>query len=409
MRKGVRQKRTMEKHIIQLHYEAAESMAKEYFIQVSGLGADTEKHRELLAEGLQVLENCRSGLRMIAVLIPMDSKVFRDSTIFWGRSQFTCTAFHQISDQEVIGIFAYLLSLGECKSGVKNQAEQYYADLWGNGFLEAGRQLLRDEIKRMKAPDFGVFYVSGSYGPGFYGMPLSLLDDLVREMNGSSIGILSDQSGDDSHQKFCGGFFFITDREGVLPAEECRDCIGHEGGCLFCGGRNLIPSRETCMDLLCSYGTPPHVIRHCAAVSETAIRIARALMEKGEDLDLSLLEASCLLHDIARVEENHGVKGAILAEKQGYHQVANLIRCHMFYATDPYKSKITEQDLLCLADRMVMEDRYVGLDDRMQYVLDKLTAAGIDTERVRHRMEENRLVKERIEKIIDRPIDDLMK
>ena len=126
-------------------------------------------------------------------------------------------------------------------------------------------------------------------------------------------------------------------------------------------------------------------------------------------MDITLLEAASLLHDIARVEENHGIKGAQVAEKHGYHQVAKLIKCHMFYATDPYKEKVTEQDLLCLADRMVKEDEYVGLEDRMKYVLDKLADAGIDTERVRNRLEENRLIKDKIEAIIGKTIDSLMK
>ena len=162
------------------------------------------------------------------------------------------------------------------------------------------------------------------------------------------------------------------------------------------------------MELLQTYGTPPHVVRHCIAVKETAMRMAKALNENGENLDLSLVQAAALLHDIARTEENHGVKGAIIAEKHGYHQVAKMIKCHMFYATNPNKNNINEQDLLCLADRMVKENKYVGLDNRMQYVLDKLIAAGIDTERVRHRMEENRLIKERIEKTIGKSIDELM-
>lgn len=102
------------------------------------------------------------------------------------------------------------------------------------------------------------------------------------------------------------------------------------------------------------------------------------------------------------------MKGALIAERHGYHQVAKLIKCHMFYAMDPNKEKITELDLLCLADRMVREDEYVGLDDRMQYVMDKLVAAGVNTERFLHRIEENRLMKERIEKIIGKSIDDLM-
>lgn len=255
----------------------------------------------------------------------------------------------------------------------------------------------------------GEYFISCPFGPGFYGMSPDKLTDMFSEIDDTMVGRMIDKDGNIPQEKLSGGFFLVTEGKGVLPAEECKDCIGHDQGCMFCGGKNIIPSRETCMELLQSYGTPPHVIRHCKAVSETAIRIAKALNEKGMDLDMDLIEASTLLHDIARVEENHGVKGAAILEKKGYRQVAKLVKCHMFYATDPHKEKITEQDVLCLADRMVKEDQYVGLDIRMRSVLDKLIELGIDTDRIKHRLEENRLIKDRIEKIIGRPIDTLMK
>ncbi|NLT47153.1 MAG: HD domain-containing protein [Clostridiales bacterium] len=398
----------MDAKIIKLNYEEAESIAKKYFLQVSGLSADKVYHDELLTEALQLLEKCKPGIDMTAMITTLDPGAFRDSTIIIGESQFTCTAFQQIEPDKVTTIFAYLMTLGECKAGVTNLAEEYYADLWGDGFLEAGRQILREQIRRYEIKNTDEYYISESFGPGFYGMPLDKLADLIRELDGSNIGLTSEMAEVCAKEKCSGGFFFITNGEGVFPAEECKDCIGHEGGCLFCGGKNLIPSEETCMELLKTYGTPPHVVRHCIAVKETAMRMAKALNENGENLDLSLVQAAALLHDIARTEENHGVKGAIIAEKHGYHQVAKMIKCHMFYATNPYKNNINEQDLLCLADRMVKENKYVGLDNRMQYVLDKLIAAGIDTERVRHRMEENRLIKERIEKTIGKSIDELM-
>lgn len=398
----------MNNKCIKLNYRDAEPIAMAYFLENSGLGADAENHKILLNEGLQVLENCKSGIDIAAVILPLDPEAFCNSTIHMKKSQYTCTAFHQISPEDVIKIYAYLLSVGECKSTINNQAEQYYADLWANGFLEAGRHLLREQIHQYESHDIEEYYISGSFGPGCYGMPLCKLSDMLTEINCSVIGIQTVQNGELPNNRFGGGFFFVTAQEGELPSEECRDCIGHEGGCMFCGGKNLIPSRETCLDLLESYGTPPHVIRHCIAVSNTAVRMGEALAEKGVVLDLPLLEASSLLHDIARVEENHGVKGAMIAERYGYHQVAKLIKCHMFYATDPNKEKITEQDLLCLADRMVREDEYVGLDDRMQNVLDKLIAAGVNTERFCHRLEENRLIKDRIEKIIGTSIDELM-
>ena len=169
-----------------------------------------------------------------------------------------------------------------------------------------------------------------------------------------------------------------------------------------------IPGRDKCLELLKIYNTPAHIIRHCIAVSEIAIRIGKALNAKGYKLNLGLIEAAALLHDIARLEDNHGLKGALIAEKHGYREVAELIKLHMYYITDPYKEKFDEQDILCLADRMVKEDEYVGLEVRMQYVLDKFKGDKEAIERITQRLEENRILKSRIEKIIDMKMDQLM-
>lgn len=398
----------MEKKLFKIKYEEAEPIAKEYFIKASGLETDAENHKTLLNEALQVLDNCKSGIDIRSVVVTLDCDHFGNSTIILEGHQYNCTAFDQISSENVVKIYAYLLSLGQCKSGNKNQAEQYYADLWANGFLEAGILKLRDQLYKSEDVAENNYYISDSFGPGRYGMSPERLSTMLSTMDGNIIGICSDEDCDSC--KFCGGFFFVlTLEEGNLPSKECRNCIGHEKGCMFCGGKNIIPSKKTCMELLDSYGTPDHVVKHCIAVTETAVKIAEALKEKGIILNLDLLEASALLHDIARVEDNHGVKGAIVLEKCGYHQVAKLVKCHMFYSTNPDKVRITEQDLLCLADRMVKEDKYVGLESRMKYVLDKLIADGIDTSRVLQRLDENRLLKERIEAIIGKTIDDLMK
>ncbi|GAB1475326.1 hypothetical protein MASR2M70_01580 [Bacillota bacterium] len=399
----------MDKTLLKIKYKDAEPIARKYFIEISGLGADAANHRLLLDEALQVLQNCKDGINLEAVIFLLSKDCFFDSTIHMSKSDYTCTAFQQIAANDVEAVYVYFLSLGECKSGIKNQAEQYYADLWANGFLEAGRQILRDKIRESGKFSDGELFISCPFGPGFYGMPPDRLSDMLSEIEETMVGRMIDWDGNLPREKLSGGFFFVTGKRGVLPAEECRDCIGHDRGCMFCGGKNVIPSRKACLDLLNSYGTPSHVIRHCKAVSNTAVRIAKALNEKGANLDLALLEAATLLHDIARVEENHGVKGAAVLEKCGYRQVAKLVKCHMFYATDPFKEMITEQDILCLADRMVKEDQYVGLDIRMRSVLEKLIDLGVDTDRVRHRMEENRLIKDRIEEIIGKPIDTLMK
>jgi uncharacterized protein len=167
-------------------------------------------------------------------------------------------------------------------------------------------------------------------------------------------------------------------------------------------------SREECMALLMNYHTPDHVIRHCIKVTETALKIGHALNDKGFHLDLDLIQGAGLIHDIARVEDKHWEIGADIASGLGYIREAEIIRVHMTYNCDPKKEKINETDILCIADRVVKEDEYVGLENRMQYILNKFKGNPEAVERIHERIKDNKAMIHRIEKIIGTSIDSLM-
>ena len=171
---------------------------------------------------------------------------------------------------------------------------------------------------------------------------------------------------------------------------------------------NNHPSREECFALLKDYNTPPHVVRHCVKVTETALKIGSALNEKGLQLDLGLIQGAGLIHDIARVEDKHWEIGAEIASNLGYQEEADIIRVHMFYNCNPDGEEINETDIICLSDRMVKEDEYVGLETRMRYILDKFKGNQEATERISERIKDNKAMIRKIERIIGTSIDSLM-
>ena len=61
---------------------------------------------------------------------------------------------------------------------------------------------------------------------------------------------------------------------------------------------------------------------------------------------------------------------------------AELVRRHMTYHPFNHADRFKEIDILCLADRLVKEDCYVGLDERMQYLIDKPGKTPARTERI---------------------------
>ena len=170
------------------------------------------------------------------------------------------------------------------------------------------------------------------------------------------------------------------------------------------------PTTEECLKLLEEYGTPDRVKGHCRAVADTACRIGRALNRHGHHFDLELVNAAGLLHDIARVEERHWDVGAAFAEKLGYQQEADIIKVHMTYSPFHPLPQATETDLVCLADRLVKEDRYVGIEERIQYIIDKAISSGHPEAepRILAKKEELKFFVHDIETEIGMTIDELM-
>jgi len=173
--------------------------------------------------------------------------------------------------------------------------------------------------------------------------------------------------------------------------------------------KNKHPSREECFLMLKEYQTPEHVIRHCVAVTDVALSIAEALMGKGYIFDLDLIQSAGLIHDIARVKEKHWLIGAEIALQHGYAQEAEIIREHMKHPFDTDPEKLTELDMVCLGDRLILEDEYVGLDRRMQYVINKAKGDKAIEQLIRTRKEFTRALIRNIENIIGKSIDDLIK
>ena len=158
---------------------------------------------------------------------------------------------------------------------------------------------------------------------------------------------------------------------------------------------NLL-TKTMCLDFLREFGTPDHVVAHCIAVADVAKKIAEALNETGFSLDSRLIETAGLLHDMARTEDKHWEVSADFLQKHGFEQEADIIRVHMHHHFPEDPCFTTETDLVCLADRLVMEDRYVGLHLRMDYIIKK---AGDQPEIIRRIQANKVLVGEYISKL----------
>ena len=159
----------------------------------------------------------------------------------------------------------------------------------------------------------------------------------------------------------------------------------------------FLPDEEECMELLSIAGTPERVIKHMRAVTLCAARIAEALIANGHTLDLDLLFASCMLHDIAKGERDHELKGSNWLRKRGYVQVADVVSTHKDL---PERSRIGEAEILYLADKLTDGDRISTLKNRMHRMEERFASGSDALHAAKKRIKQAAAIQKRVESII---------
>lgn len=138
-------------------------------------------------------------------------------------------------------------------------------------------------------------------------------------------------------------------------------------------GGMRVPSKGECLDLLKRYNGMGNIIRHCIKVAEIALSISTELNRRGENLNLNVVEAAALLHDITKAEsfdsgEDHSLTGYRLLRKLGYKRVAEIVREHVFLLKDPDLPWVTEEEVVNYSDKRVRHDQIVTLRERFDDV-----------------------------------------
>ncbi len=171
---------------------------------------------------------------------------------------------------------------------------------------------------------------------------------------------------------------------------------------------NICTEKE-CYQLLKEYGTPSHVIDHCKAVAKVGVCVGCALNQKGYALDLDLIQAAGLLHDIARVHPHHDRVGAEHLREQGHPREAEIVAVHMYYDKFNDVKNINEADIVCLADRVCKENKYVGFEERMNYILKKAEGNPKALKIIKKRKEELAEFIHQLEILLECTLDQLVK
>lgn len=140
--------------------------------------------------------------------------------------------------------------------------------------------------------------------------------------------------------------------------------------------RRFIPTREECLELMNQYGMLENIIIHSIEVAKVALFLSHELNKKGQRIDLLLVEAASLLHDLTKTEclktkEDHAWTGFQLLKEMGYERVGEVVAQHIWLSHDVDPSYVSEEEVVNYADKRVMHDRIVSLEERFDDLKDR--------------------------------------
>jgi len=150
-----------------------------------------------------------------------------------------------------------------------------------------------------------------------------------------------------------------------------------------------IPSRAQCDELMARYAMLPNIVDHSLQVMRVALAITDHL-KSGVPVNRDLVIAGALLHDITKTRsletrERHDTSGGDLLRELGFPGIAEIVEHHVIIRDFNPHGGLEEREIVYYADKRVMHDTVVTLDERVRDLIQRYGA----TEEIRGRILQN--------------------
>ncbi len=177
-------------------------------------------------------------------------------------------------------------------------------------------------------------------------------------------------------------------------------------------GTETIPSREECLKLMGEYGMLENIISHSLKVAKVALFLSVELNKRGQKIDLGLVEAASLLHDLTKTEclktkQDHARTGCELLKKIGYEKLGEIVARHIWLGKEIDPSCMCEEEIVNYADKRVMHDRVVSLKERFRDLKERYGKQGRTEDYMDHLQDETLEIENKIFLILQTTPDDL--
>jgi len=173
---------------------------------------------------------------------------------------------------------------------------------------------------------------------------------------------------------------------------------------LACGHRADLPNERECKAILRAQGVAEATVLHSEAVAAIALQLAHSLEEKGHPLDIELVHAAALLHDVAKRQPDHAKAGAAILNGMGFPAVGRVVAAHT--ELPPDCEGIDERALVFLADKLVAGTQFAGVERRFQPALERFRAQPEALAAAEQRLRQARRVASAVESILGMKLQD---
>lgn len=179
------------------------------------------------------LATVSNPMEVSVLLQPFAGECVHKGYLEFGNKKIECNVLEQIDTAGVEKGYLYAFHAPDVDlESAGSVLEQYYMETFQVACMDVIRGWIQGYLERKNCV-YEKKYCSPSFGPGYYGMGMDAVPELLGLMDASQVGV--SWNGERMSPKMSLVRAYLIAGEDVFEVDfDCRDCIGQSGGCEFC-------------------------------------------------------------------------------------------------------------------------------------------------------------------------------